>query len=283
MRRTCQDDIKNAAKEFQKGAEKQRKRKEKKRKKDKRKGRVKGTANVRQMVHRRCCLREEIGEGERSACVMEGKEGRWSPVVMWRSLSFIEVYIQRTCWDPFSALQRPTPHPSALPSSIFHSLLLSSAMFYSLPLASTRFNSLPSSSKSLVPAPANWGVRARQRRRFLSSESSFHIPGSQVAVRQRRLGGRWNTRGPIQITGLPSYPGSFFLFPSHSFSLPSPFFSVTLLPRFQSHPLFLFLFLLSLFAFLLHFLFLFFFLPSFISFSFYFSLPLFLSFTIEKL
>lgn len=76
MRRTCQDDIKNAAKEFQKGAEKQRKRKEKKRKKDKRKGRVKGTANVRQMVHRRCCLREEIGEGERSACVMEGKEGR---------------------------------------------------------------------------------------------------------------------------------------------------------------------------------------------------------------
>lgn len=63
-------------------------------------------------------------------------------------------------------------------------------------------------------------ARARQRRRFLSSESSFHIPGSQVAVRRRRLGGRWNTRGPIQITGLPSYPGSFFLSPSPSSYLP---------------------------------------------------------------
>lgn len=48
---------------------------EKKRKKKKR-GVKKGSANVRQMVHRRCCLREEAGEGERSACVMEGKEGR---------------------------------------------------------------------------------------------------------------------------------------------------------------------------------------------------------------
>ena len=57
--------------------EKETKRKEKKKKR----GVKKGSANVRQMVHRRCCLREEAGEGERSACVMEGKEGRWSPVV----------------------------------------------------------------------------------------------------------------------------------------------------------------------------------------------------------
>lgn len=74
----------------------------------------------------------------------------------------------------------------------------------------------PSSPEPIALARA----RARQRRRFLSSESSFHIPGSQVAVRRRRLGGRWNTRGPIQITGLPSYPGSFFLSPSPSSYLP---------------------------------------------------------------
>lgn len=69
---------KKKGKEFEKernkgegGEEEKREGNEKKKTKSK-----KGSANVRQMVHRRCCLREETGEGERSACVMEGKEGR---------------------------------------------------------------------------------------------------------------------------------------------------------------------------------------------------------------
>lgn len=70
-------DRKKKGKEFEKernkGEGRRRKEKETKKKKTKSK---KGSANVRQMVHRRCCLREETGEGERSACVMEGKEGR---------------------------------------------------------------------------------------------------------------------------------------------------------------------------------------------------------------
>lgn len=65
---------KNSKKNETKGKE-ERRRKEKETKKKKTKSK-KGSANVRQMVHRRCCLREETGEGERSACVMEGKEGR---------------------------------------------------------------------------------------------------------------------------------------------------------------------------------------------------------------
>ena len=113
--------------------------------------------------------------------------------------------------------------PSSPPFSFFHSL------FYSPALSSTRFHSryLRTPQRQAVELAR---ARARQRRRFLSSESSFHIPGSRVAVRRRRLGGRWNTRGPIQITELPSYPGSFFLSPSRSFSSLSPFLSVTLLP-----------------------------------------------------
>lgn len=66
---------KKKGKEFEKERNKGRRRKEKETKKKKTKSK-KGSANVRQMVHRRCCLREETGEGERSACVMEGKEGR---------------------------------------------------------------------------------------------------------------------------------------------------------------------------------------------------------------
>lgn len=61
---------KNETKE-ERGEKKEKKTRKKKKTKSK-----KGSANVRQMVHRRCCLREETGEGERSACVMEGKEGR---------------------------------------------------------------------------------------------------------------------------------------------------------------------------------------------------------------
>lgn len=70
---------KKKGKEFEKernkgeGGEEEKREGNEKKKKTKSK---KGSANVRQMVHRRCCLREETGEGERSACVMEGKEGR---------------------------------------------------------------------------------------------------------------------------------------------------------------------------------------------------------------
>lgn len=159
-----------------------------------------------------------------------GGEGRTLKPCCDAALASSKAYISN---GPAKAHSLPTlpPPPSALPplnpslpgpprlALAPASLLL---LHPSLPLPP--FLSVPRSlARSRARAPAS----------TIPVLGVLLLPHSWVPSRraaERRLGGRWNTRGPIQITGLPSYPGSFFLSPSRS--LPSPSLSLFL----RSHP-----------------------------------------------